>query len=61
MSGIVFLLRAYHLSVIVYTENEALYELESCLQTFSGICLLGLASIDAFAVYKEVSLLAFKL
>uniref|UniRef100_A0A1A9WKE1 Uncharacterized protein n=1 Tax=Glossina brevipalpis TaxID=37001 RepID=A0A1A9WKE1_9MUSC len=51
MSALIFILRIYELAEIVY--YESVWELESCLQTFSAICLLSIGFIDGFTVYKE--------
>uniref|UniRef100_A0A1A9ZP07 ATP-binding cassette sub-family C member Sur n=1 Tax=Glossina pallidipes TaxID=7398 RepID=A0A1A9ZP07_GLOPL len=51
MSTLIFILRIYELvEIICY---ESVWELESSLQIFSGLCVLSIGFIDGFTVYKE--------
>ncbi|XP_037957308.1 ATP-binding cassette sub-family C member Sur isoform X2 [Teleopsis dalmanni] len=48
---LVFAFRIYELAEIVYDQN--IYELESCLQAMTAICLLSVGMADGFSIYKE--------
>ncbi|XP_075150338.1 uncharacterized protein LOC142224454 [Haematobia irritans] len=51
MTVLIFILRIYELAEIVY--YESIMELESIIEATSAVCLLFLAIIDGFTVYKE--------
>ncbi|XP_046811871.1 ATP-binding cassette sub-family C member Sur-like, partial [Lucilia cuprina] len=51
LSVLIFVLRIYELAEIVY--YDSLMALESIIQASSALCLLLLAIIDGFTVYKE--------
>ncbi|XP_061388439.1 ATP-binding cassette sub-family C member Sur-like, partial [Musca vetustissima] len=48
---LIFMLRIYELAEIVY--YDSIMELESVIQASAAACLLFLATIDGFTVYKE--------
>lgn len=48
-----FVLRTNELSELVYYED--LWELQTCLVGISATCMLVLASLDGYTIYKEVS------
>ncbi|KAM7354688.1 sulfonylurea receptor [Cochliomyia hominivorax] len=51
LSVLIFILRIYELAEIVY--YDSITTLESVIQASSALCLLLLATIDGFTVYKE--------
>lgn len=50
---LIFLLRIDELAEVAYYEE--LLELETLLLSVTVLCLLGLAALDGFTIYKEVS------
>ncbi|XP_046866471.1 ATP-binding cassette sub-family C member Sur [Drosophila willistoni] len=48
---LIFALRLNELAEVVYYED--LFELETCLQVITVLCLLALVTVDGFTIYKE--------
>lgn len=53
MELLIFLLRIDELAEVAF--NEEIFELETCLLSVTVLCLLTLAVLDGYTIYKEVS------